>query len=149
MAVSVHTDFKVYDEQFQGAFIETVMQNVNAFNAASSGALVMRINDLLGYYEKEAFWDEVVSGAIARRDLTSTSAATATKLTQDEFIGVKLFRTNGPYEVNLGALRTIGQDSRAFSRAVGVQTAQAMPQAMGRYLFQRARASTPTTSMLN
>ncbi len=38
MAISLYSDFKVYDEQFQGAFVETIMQNVDAFNEASQGA---------------------------------------------------------------------------------------------------------------
>lgn len=128
MATSVNTDFKVYDEQFQGAFIETIMQNVDAFNEASQGALQMRTRDLLGHYEKEAFWDEVVASAIGRRDTTSTADATATKLTQDEFIGVKLNRINGPFEVTIDSFRKIGQDASAqFSRVIGAQTARAMP----------------------
>lgn len=131
MARSVNTDFKVYNEQFQGAFIETLQQNVDAFNAASQGALVMRTADLLGHYEQEAFWDEITS--IARRDTTSTSSATATKLTQDEFVSVKLDRINGPYETTLDALRKIqgggeADASRKFSRVIGVQTAVALPQ---------------------
>ena len=126
MATSVYSDFKVYDEQFQGAFIETLQQNVDAFNAASRGALSLSTRELLGHYEKEAFWDEV--SAVSRRDISSTSSATATKLTQDEFIGVKLNRKNGPYETTLDGLRKIGRDSREFSRAIGVMTAKAMPQ---------------------
>lgn len=131
MAISVHTDFKVYDEQFQGGFIETLQQNVEAFNEASQGALVMRTEDLLGHYEQEAFWDEISS--VARRDTTSTSSATATKLTQDEFVSVKLSRINGPYETTIDAIRKIqgggeGDASRTFSRVIGRQTAVAMPQ---------------------
>lgn len=133
MAISLNSDFKVYEEQFQGGFIETIMQNVDAFNAASQGALVLRTRELLGNYEKEAFFDEIVAAAITRRDLTSTSAATATKLTQDEFIGVKLNRRNGPFEVTLDSFRKIGggtaeEISQRFSRVIGVQTARALPQ---------------------
>lgn len=131
MAISLSSDFKVYDEQLQGAFIETIVQNVDAFNEASQGALVMRTRDLLGHYEKEAFWDEVVASAIARRDTTASGAITATKLTQDEFIGVKLNRRNGPFEVAIDAMRKIGVNaSQQFSRVIGAQTARAMPREM-------------------
>lgn len=131
MAISLSSDFKVYDEQFQGAFVETIMQNVDAFNAASAGALVMNTRSLLGHYEKEAFFDEIVAAAIARRDTTASGAITATKLTQDEFIGVKLNRRNGPFEVSIDSMRKIGKDaSREFSRVIGAQTAKAMPQEM-------------------
>ena len=131
MAISLYSDFKVYDEQFQGAFVETIMQNVDAFNEASQGALVMRTRDLLGHYEREAFYDEVVAAAISRRDITASGAITATKLTQDEFIGVKLNRRNGPFEVSIDSMRKIGANaSTQFSRVIGVQTAKAMPREM-------------------
>ena len=135
MAISQASDFKVYDEQFQGAFIETIMQNVDAFNAASQGALVMRTRQLLGHYEKEAFFDEIVAAAITRRDITASGAITATKLTQDEFIGVKLNRRNGPFEVSIDSMRkSFGggapDASARFSRVIGTQTAKALPREM-------------------
>jgi len=129
-ATTTYADLKVYNEQFQGGFIETLMQNVAAFNANSAGALALRVKALLGHYEKEAFWDEI--SAIARRDITkqSTDTVEADKLTQGEFIGVKLNRRNGPYEVNIDAMRKIGEDPKAFSRVIGVQTAVATPKEM-------------------
>lgn len=153
MAISVYTDMKVYDEQFQGGFVETIMQNVDAFNAASGGALVMRANELLGHYEKEAFWDEVVSSAIARRDIAATTAATATKLTQDEFIGVKLNRRNGPFEVTIDSIRKAlggGQDRAAqqFSRVLGTQTARAVPQEMLNRLLAAIEAKLDSVTAL-
>lgn len=129
MATTVRTDVQVYEEQFQGGFIETIYQNVQAFNEASRGALDMRVEELVGHYEQEAMWDEVSS--IARRDSSadSSTSATSTKLTQDEFVRVKLDRRNGPYETNLDAFRKIGEDpGPMFSRIIGVQTAQAVPQ---------------------
>lgn len=129
MATTVSTDVKVYDRQFQGGFVEQIQQNVAAFNEQSAGAIVLRNRIIPGSYEKEAFWDEVSS--ISRRDPTndSSSSASSTKLTQDEFIGVKLDRRNGPYESNIDSFRKIGADwSREKSRVIGIQTAAAMPQ---------------------
>lgn len=132
MAISLHSDFKVYDEQFQGGFVETIMQNVDAFNEAAQGALTLRTRELLGHYEKEAFFDEIVASAISRRDINASGDIAATKLTQDEFIGVKLNRRNGPFETSVDALRKAyggggEQASQRFSRVIGVQTAKAMP----------------------
>lgn len=129
MATTTRTDVQVYEEQFQGGFIETIYQNVQAFNEASLGALAMRTEDLLGHYEQEAFWDDVSS--ISRRDSSAGSGTTVTptKLTQDEFVGVKLDRRNGPYETNLDAFTKIGENpGPTFSRIIGVQTAEAVPQ---------------------
>lgn len=129
MAGTTRTDVQVYEEQFQGGFIETIYQNVQAFNEASRGALAMRVEELVGHYEQEAMWNDVSN--ISRRDSSADSSTTvsSTKLTQDEFVGVKLDRRNGPYEVNLDAFRKIGEEpSPTFSRIIGVQTAEAVPQ---------------------
>lgn len=142
MATTTLGEVKVYEEQFQGGFIETVQQNVEAFNAASNGTIAMNARELIGRYEQEAFWDEIVSANIDRRDPTAGSSTTVTPaaLTQDEFVGVKLDRRNGPFEVNIDSFRKIGENARAatpggnipgaalFSRIIGVQTARAMPQ---------------------
>ena len=139
MATSLASDFQVYNEEFQGSFIETVMQNVDAFNAASAGALVLDERPLLGHYEKEAFWDEIINAnsALTRRDITSTSSVTAVKLTQDEFIGVKLNRRNGPFQITVDAVRKAinaaasGEEAgRTFSNVIGAQTAREMPREM-------------------
>jgi hypothetical protein len=142
MATTTTGDVRIYEEQFQGGFIETVQQNIEGFNAASAGTLVMRARELLGRYEQEAFWDEVVAGKVERRNPASESSSTVSpaKLTQDEFVGVKLDRRNGPYEVNIDSFRKIGETAAAqtpggnipgaalFSRVIGTQTARAMPQ---------------------
>lgn len=130
MATTASGDVTIYQRQMQGAFIETIQQNVDAFNEASRGALRFETREMRGQYDQEAFFDEVSS--IARRDPSaeSSSSATATKLTQDEFIGVKLNRRNGPYEWNISSAKLAGFDPERFSIAVGEQTAVATPQEM-------------------
>ncbi len=127
MATTASGDVKIYQPQFQGAFIETLQQNIAAFNELSGGALVMRERRLKGQYEYEAFFDEV--SAITRRDPSTGSSSTLTpvKLTQDEFISVKLHRVNGPYEWNVSAAFLAGFDPARFSLAVGEQAAVAVP----------------------
>lgn len=157
MATTLASDIKVYEEQFQGAFIETLYENVDAFNAASQGALVLETEPLLGNYRKEAFWDERVDSqtGISRRDTTSTSAATAIKLTQDEFIDVKLSRKNGPWETALDPFRkaiAAGASAQVvgeqFSRVIGVQTAQAVPKEMLTRALAAIEAKLDATSAL-
>lgn len=130
MATTASGDVQIYHPQMQGAFIETLQQNVRDFNEQSRGALMFETEELEGQYEQEAFFDEVSS--IARRDPSadSSSSATPTKLTQDEFVDVKLSRRNGPYEWNISAAKLAGFDPGRFSVAVGEQTAVATPQEM-------------------
>lgn len=130
MATTTATQVVIYEEQFHGAFVETIQQNVDAFNEASRGALMFDTRELQGQYEQESFFDEVSN--IARRDPTNDSSNTpaATALTLDEFIGVKLHRRNGPYEWNISAANLAGFDPEEFSLAVGEQAAVAIPQEM-------------------
>jgi len=127
MATTASGDVKIYQPQFQGAFIETLQQHVNAFNEASGGAIVMRTGREKGQYHHEAFMDEV--SAISRRDPStdSSSSLVPTKLTQDDFVSVKLHRVNGPYEWNVSAAWLAGFDPARFSLTVGTQAAVAVP----------------------
>lgn len=130
MATTASGDVQIYDPQMHGAFIETLQQNVRDFNEKSRGALFFQTRELEGQFEQESFFDEVSS--ISRRDPSaeSSSSASATKLTQDEFVGVKLNRRNGPYEWNISSAKLAGFDPMRFSVAVGEQTATAMPKEM-------------------
>lgn len=91
MAVTVTSDMKVYEAQFATGFTETLQQNIEAFNAASGGAIVMRSSAMPGNYDYNSFF--VTNGSlISRQDITSVSSLTPTKLTQEENIAVKLHR---------------------------------------------------------
>lgn len=125
MAVGVHTNFTIYNEELQTGFNETLQQETDAFNAAANGAIVMRPNLHEGYFDREAFFKAIASGTIiSRRDLTSVAAADDNALTQDEFIGVKLFRKIGPITNTRGSFRTIMRDPGEFSVLIGQQAAK-------------------------
>jgi hypothetical protein len=129
MAIGKASDLTIYHEQFLGGYVETVQQNVNAFNAASGGAIRL-INELhIGDYDKETFFD-VVASLVSRRDTTSTSTATDLALTSDEFVGVKLNRKIGPVAQTLDAWRKINKDEKIMSMILGEQTAKATAQEM-------------------
>ena len=129
MATGKASDLTIYQEQFLGGYVETVQQNVNAFNAASGGAIRL-INDLhIGDYDAETFFD-VVASLVSRRDTTSTSAATDLAITSDEFRGVKLNRKIGPVGQTLDAWRKINKDEKIMSMILGEQTAKATAQEM-------------------
>ena len=70
------------------------------------GAIQLVSASMRGYYGKRRFFD-TLSSIISRRDLTSTSAPTGIKPTQDEVISVKLFRTAGPVDYTEGSFRTM------------------------------------------
>lgn len=122
MAVSLASDFAVYNEEFQGGFIETLEQNTAAFNAASRNGLMLATESKKGHYEKEAFWQNI-SGLVSRRDITSSSAATPAKLTQGEFVSVKMNRKIGPVDSTIDAFKKIAEDPSVFSFILGQMAA--------------------------
>lgn len=109
MATTLASDLKIYNEQLEGGRAETIAQNTDAFNAASNGSILMTSEFVKGEYEYESFFPSV-SSLITRQDLTSTSAATATKFTEDENISVKLHRKY-LHEMSRKAFRMRGNGS--------------------------------------
>lgn len=128
MATTASGDVKIYQPQMQGAFVETIQQHVPQFNQGTGGAIMYSTGREKGQYDYEAFFDEVSS--INRRDPSaeSSSTVTPTKLTQDDFVGVKLHRRDGPYEWNVSAAWLAGFDPARFSTALGEMSGKAVPQ---------------------
>lgn len=118
MALGDYTDFVVRPEYFETGFIETLGQNINAFNAASRGAIRLVTQEEQGHYAQTRFFD-LPTSIVSRRDITSSSATTDTALTQDEVISVKLNRKVGPFGQTLDSWRKIGKDAEEMSFMLG------------------------------
>lgn len=125
MAIGTKSDFIIYNAQFWGGVVETLQQNTEAFNAASSNALRLVTRDILGEYERESFMKSTAS-LISHRDVTSTSTATDGKLQAGELIGVKVNKKIGPISQSRDAFRKIGVSSEEFSTALGLQVGPAI-----------------------
>lgn len=125
MAQSLAGNFKIYDDYFNSGFNETLQQNTQAFNGASNGGIVLVPQSRIGHYAYENFFD-VVSTLVQRRDITSTSTASDTAMTQDEIISVKLARKLGPIGISLDAMKKQGRDPETISYIVGQQSAVAI-----------------------
>lgn len=124
MAIGKASDFKVYQEEFMGGFVEAVEQETNVFNSASGGSIQLIPNRLKGDYEKESFF-KAISGIVSRRDTTSTATVTDLALTQGEFVSVKVNRKIGPVANTLDSFRKIAADPQEFSFILGQQWGKA------------------------
>jgi hypothetical protein len=111
MAISNLSDFKIYNEELQGGFIERLTQKADVFNEGSSGTIRLVTDDMLGYYKKEAFWKSIGDGIIRRQDTTANTAVTPRKLEQNEKVDVKLFRLIEPVDVSYNSFAEIGGDA--------------------------------------
>lgn len=128
MAIGTKSDFKIYNDQFNGGLVEVLTQFSSAFNGASKNALRIQTQAMRGEYGYESFF-KLNSGLIARRDPTSTSTVTSQAITQDEQISVKLNRRIGPVEQTLDAFKKIARpnaSNQEISYLLGAEVAKAI-----------------------
>lgn len=118
MSIGTKADFKIYDEEYQGGEYERIAQMTKAFNEGSAGALRLIQAELKGHYAKEAVFDRI-TGLISRRDISATTDVSATKLTQDEKISVKVNRRVGPVDQTIDSFKKISKDPKEMSFIVG------------------------------
>jgi hypothetical protein len=122
MAAGTKTDFKIYNEQYYGGYFEVQQQNVDAFNAASYGAITIVTEAMRGDFEQEAFIKQL-TGTAQRRDVTSVAAVSDNKLQMGEYVGVKLNRRHGPIAQTADAFRKIAADAEEMSYIIGAAAA--------------------------
>jgi len=125
MTASTYDTFKIYNAEFQTGYTETLVQETNAFNAASRNAIRMSTQSLIGDYRKDAFFASI-SSLISRRDVSSLAAADTLDLTQSEIVSVKLNRIIGPVVKTLDALKKIASSPAEMSYVLGQQIAKAV-----------------------
>ena len=90
------TNMKVFNQQLQTMTIETLAQQVEKFNAASAGAIVLTNQGFEGDYRFENFFASL-HAAQRRVDRYGTNTtASATNLAQLQEIGVKVAGGFGP-----------------------------------------------------
>lgn len=89
-------NMQVYDTEIYTTTIELLGQKLEAFNAASGGAIVLNTNAWQGNYTKNAFFQSLAGAQrrVNRDDANSAQAGTA--LAQGEFGGVKVAGGFGP-----------------------------------------------------
>lgn len=117
------TDTKYNDPRIQAGYLDKLATNINAFNAASRGTIVLKTTRKGGDYDYASFFKNA-GGLVVRQDLTSIADVDTKKLTQDEIISVKLNRRIGPVDWARAAFLKAGFDEGAFRVVAGEQAAE-------------------------
>ncbi len=125
MTASTKDTFVIYHEQFHAGYTETLVQETNAFNEASRGAIRLVTQNKLGDYEKSSFFT-TIANLVTRRDVSSMASAGDLDLVQAEIVSVKLNRMIGPVVKTLDALKKIGSNQQEMSFVLGQQWAKAV-----------------------
>lgn len=117
MATTFNSDMVIYDPQVQTAYLERLQDNLDVFNAASGGSIILRSEAIPGDFDKSSFF--TVPGGFGHRDVNSNAAVDAQKIGTGENIAVKTPWKFGPYETTEEAFKRIGASPEQFSRLLG------------------------------
>ncbi len=96
MPTTVNSDLIIYDDLAQTAFLERRQDNLEVFNAASNGAIILDNELIEGDFRKRTFYK--VGGSIESRNVNSTDPVTGKKIGAGESVSVKAPWKYGPYE---------------------------------------------------
>jgi len=104
----------IYPELVHSGMVETLVQNTDAFNAASLGSIRLVNNRRQGDFAQESFFKNVTN-LVVRRDTNGSpenATVTSNPVPVDEFVSVKLNRRIGPIDQTFDSFRiddTFGQ----------------------------------------
>jgi len=118
----------IYPELVHTGISETLVQNSNAFNAASQGAIQLVPTRRRGDFAQDSFWKNA-SGLINRRGVAGSPEnpdVSSNPVPKDEFINVKLNRRIGPMDQTMDSFRKLGEnpDMETLSFLLGEQIAK-------------------------
>ena len=151
MAITTAADWKVYDDQYQAAYAESVAQKINILLERANGAIVIRDENVPGNYIKSSFF-KMPSGLVSRRIATgtgSTSAVTPVTVAQGEQARVRLSRKIGPVDITFDALRKTGITPDTFSMYLGQMVAESRVQKMLNDALLAAKAAANKANTLH
>ena len=124
MTTTTNKDTIIHDELVQTAYLERLKDNLNLFNKASNGTIVLLDEAIMGDFDKKAFYK--IGGSIDHRDVNATTAVEAKKISMGERVGVKVPFKYGPYESTEEAFKRRGRSVDEFSFLVGQDYADAL-----------------------
>ena len=120
------SNMKVFNKTVQTMAIERLVQDVEKFNAASGGAIVLTAEGFEGDYRYENFWASLAS-AQRRVDRYATNAsASATNLSQLQSVGVKVAGGFGPIAFEPGQMSWINRSPAEAASVISQYLAQAL-----------------------
>lgn len=124
MAINYTLDtFKIYDKEFQAGVEKALDKNLDVFNTATRGAIILTTESLKGQYEKKAIFKALSQTTIKQRDPKSVATIVFDTLDEMENIGVKVNRYSA-IQKTADAFAKLAQDPQnSFSSIVGVLTA--------------------------
>lgn len=117
------SDLQVYSEYAYSSFTEVLQQQVELFNAATGGALMMSSAAHQGDFSQEAFFAKIAGGTVRRRNAYGSGAVTEKTLSQLEDVSVKVAAGTPPIRIDKGQFNWIQQNPEIAGAVLGQQMA--------------------------
>lgn len=123
------SDLAVFSEYTYDSMNETLDQQIELFNAATRGGVVLRSGNMQGDYSDRAFWGRI-DGLIRRRDAYGVAAVAEKELAQLIDTMVKVAAGTPPVRIDPGQFNWIQQNPELGGVMYGRQLAEGTLQDM-------------------
>lgn len=123
------TDMSVFNSFMYSAATETIQQQVDLFNAATNGAIVLRSGDAVGDFDFEAMFKQI-SGLVGNRDAYGSGAKTPVNLQHLQHASVKVGGQTEVVQFEPQQFKWIQRNPEEAGIAFGEQAAQGIFQYM-------------------
>lgn len=117
------SDMAVFNQFMYSAATETIRQQIELFNAATNGALVLRTAGNVGDFAHEATY-KAIGNLMRRRNAYGTGTITPTKLTQLDHVAVKIAGGTAPVEFEPQQFSWIQRNPEEAGVVIGEQVAR-------------------------
>ncbi len=124
MGMTTNSDVIIYNDLAQTAYLERLQDNLQVFNQASNGCIILQDDNIPGDFSKRSFYK--IGGAIEHRDVTSSTAVENKNISMGEMVGVKIPFKYGPYAITEEAMKRRGRSVAEFSEIMGQDYADAV-----------------------
>jgi hypothetical protein len=121
------SDFQIFNDFLYTTVTETLDQQINLFNAATQGAIVLRSGRNVGDYVDEVFY-KAFSAQARRRDAYASGAVAAQDLSQETMTKVKVGGANGPFAFSPSQFTWIQKNPEEAALVIGEQVTPAILQ---------------------
>ncbi|MCD8213266.1 MAG: major capsid protein [Campylobacter sp.] len=120
------SDMKVFSEYLMGTAVETLSQDIEKFNQASGGAIVLNAKGFDGDFMQESFFKGVHSAQRRVDRYAANNAATTTTLKQEQLNGVKIAGGFGPVVMEPSQMSWIQKEPAQALEVISRNMSQAL-----------------------
>lgn len=118
------TNLQVFSAAVQGTATETLSQQIDLFNAATRGGIVLKSSTTNeGDFADKSFW-QIIAGLVRRRDAYATGAVTPKYLVQLLETSVKVDAGTPPLQIDPHWMQRINKNPAEAGAVIGKQMAE-------------------------